>query len=235
MLSVGKDKVLTSAIPLLVALISRQSNDHTSGGASRGRVLPPASTVPSTKLHKLENPSTDKYLLSKERSDTRRAYYILEVHTGCKRPVHPPDSPDISPAESSEDPGPQVLPFNLDCTLHRNSDGAKIRCHSLSSLFPFQKKELQLILIFLRAERRRTFMCMKAWHTPSHLRTALPRNTCLLPLKSVQTASLDQELLFRCPAILQYLFPTCLMPVIAWECSSQGKMPWPWHGHTTSS
>lgn len=106
--------------PPLVALLSRQSYDHTSGGASRGRVLPPASTVPSTKLHKLENPSTEKYLLSKERSDTRRAYYILEVHTGCKRPVHPPDSPDISPAESSEDPGPQVLPFNLDCTLHRN-------------------------------------------------------------------------------------------------------------------
>lgn len=120
MLSVGKDKVLTSAIPPLVAPLSRQSHDHTSGGASRGRVLPPASTVPSTKLHKLENPSTEKYLLSKERSDTRRAYYILEVHTGCKRPVHPPDSPDISPAESSEDPGPQVLPFNLDCTLHRN-------------------------------------------------------------------------------------------------------------------
>lgn len=33
-----------------------------------------------------------------------------------------------------------------------------------------------------------------------------------------------RSLLFKCPTILQYLFPTCLMAVIAWECSSQGKL-----------
>lgn len=67
------------------------------------------------------------------------------------------------------------------------------------------------------------YVCERMAH-PSHLRRALPRNTCLLHLKSVQTTFPDQELLFQCPASLQYLFPTCLMPLIAWECSSQGKM-----------
>lgn len=33
-----------------------------------------------------------------------------------------------------------------------------------------------------------------------------------------------RSLLFKCSTILQYLFPTCLMAVIAWECSSQGKL-----------
>lgn len=32
------------------------------------------------------------------------------------------------------------------------------------------------------------------------------------------------SLLFKCPTILQYLFPTCLLAMIAWECSSQGKL-----------
>lgn len=123
--------------------------------------------------------------------------------------------------KSGRNLGPGSL---LQPRLHRSSDGAKIWCHSLISLFPFQKKELQLILLFLQAEGRGTFMCVRGWHTPSHLRTALPRNTCLRQLKSVQTKSPDQELLFRGPAILQYLFPTCLVPVIAWECSSQGWM-----------
>lgn len=58
----------------------------------------------------------------------------------------------------------QVLSFNLDCKLRRNSDGAKISCHSLISLFPFQKKEWQLILRFLQAEGRGTFMCERMAH-----------------------------------------------------------------------
>lgn len=33
-----------------------------------------------------------------------------------------------------------------------------------------------------------------------------------------------RSLLFKCPTILQYLFPTCLTAVIAWERSSQGKL-----------
>ena len=33
-----------------------------------------------------------------------------------------------------------------------------------------------------------------------------------------------RRLLFKWPTVLQYLFPTCLMATIAWECSSRGKL-----------
>lgn len=88
--------------------------------------------------------------------------------------------------------------------------------------FPISKARAVFNSIF-SAEGKGNFHVWKNG-TPSHLRTRLPSNTCLLQLKPVQTESPDLEPLFKCSTILQYLFPTCLTAMIAWECSSQGKL-----------
>jgi hypothetical protein len=63
-------------------------------------------------------------------------------------------------------------------------------------------------------------MCVKNG-TPalSHQRTVPPRTPVLSKLSPG-----DQELALKCPTTLQHLLPTCLMTVIAWEGSSQGKL-----------
>lgn len=115
--------------------------------------------------------------------------------------------------------------FIIDYMLHGNPVGAKTWCRIFISLFPFQKKKLWLILIFLQAEGRGTFYVYERMAPPQPPEDSSSQEHLFAPIEACPNWVLGiGSLLFKCPTILQYLFPTCLMAVIAWECSSQGKL-----------
>lgn len=105
--------------------------------------------------------------------------------------MHPSNVYSLSKVECYQDVSlHNFSSFILHCMLRGSLARAKTWCHIFISLFPFQKEKLQLILIFLQAQGRRTFyVCERMAHPPSHMRTVPPRNTCLLQLMPVQIES----------------------------------------------
>lgn len=115
--------------------------------------------------------------------------------------------------------------FITEYMLHGNPIGAKTWCHVFISLFPFQKKKLSLILIFLQAEERSTSYVCERMAPPWPPEESSSQEHLCAPTEACPNWVLGiRSLLFKCPTILQYLFPTCLMAMIAWEGSSPGKL-----------
>lgn len=68
-------------------------------------------------------------------------------------------------------------------------------------------------------------MCVKEWHPPQPPDDSSSQEHLFAPIEASPNWVLGiRSLRFKCPTVLQYLFPTCLMAVIAWECSSQGRL-----------
>lgn len=68
-------------------------------------------------------------------------------------------------------------------------------------------------------------MYVKEWHPLQPSKDSSSQEHLFAPIEAGPNwvPGIRSEL-SKCPTILQYLFPTCLMAMMTWECSSQGKL-----------
>lgn len=69
------------------------------------------------------------------------------------------------------------------------------------------------------------FLCVWKNGTPRPAEDSFSQEHLFAPIEASPTRVLGiGSSLCKCPAALQYSFPTCPMAATAWECSSQGKL-----------
>lgn len=159
--------------------------------------------------------------------------YILEVHLRCRRSLHSPVMPASLRWKDVRTLGSRFL---LQSRLHVwwKPRWSQNLVPWFYFSFPISKTRAVFNSNF-PAEGKGNFHVWKNG-TPSHLRTLLPRNTCLLQLKPVQTESPGSG------ASLQMLhYSTIFITHLSTGYDSLGRLqprkpvPWPWHGTANSS
>lgn len=92
-------------------------------------------------------------------------------------------------------------------------------------LFSISKEKAVVNSNFPAGRGKGHFSCVWKNGTPQPPEDSFSQEHLFAPIEaSPNWVPGTRSLLFKCPTVLQYSFPTCPMAVIAWECSSQGRL-----------